>query len=57
MAHGRRWTADQLAKEGLPNPQRCLLCDQDEETLNHLLVSCVFTREVWFNILRSVGLQ
>jgi hypothetical protein len=33
-----------------------LLCDQ-EETLNHLLVSCVFSWEVWFQIMKSVGLQ
>ena len=25
--------------------------------MNHLLVSCVFSREVWFNILKTVGLQ
>jgi hypothetical protein len=56
VAHGRCWIADRLAKKGLAHPQRCLLCDQ-EETLNHLLVSCVVTWEVWFITLRSVGLQ
>jgi hypothetical protein len=55
VAHGRCWTADRLAKEGLPHPPNCLLCDQEEETLNHLLVSCIFSREVWFQIMRSVG--
>jgi hypothetical protein len=57
VAHGRCWTADRLARKGLPHPQRCLLCDQEEETMNHLLVSCVFSREVWFNMLKTVGLQ
>jgi hypothetical protein len=57
VAHSRCWTADRLAEKGLPHPQNCLLCDQEEETLNHLLVSCVFSREVWFQIMRSVGLQ
>ncbi|AQK71168.1 Gamma carbonic anhydrase-like 2 mitochondrial [Zea mays] len=57
VAHGRCWTADRLAKKGLPHPQFCTLCDQEEETLNHLLVSCVFSREVWFQIMKYVGLQ
>jgi hypothetical protein len=56
VAHGRCWTADWLAKKGLPHPHRCLLCDQ-EGTLNHLLVSCVFALQFWFNILRTVGLR
>jgi hypothetical protein len=55
--HGRCWTADRLVKKGMPHPQNCLLCDREEETLNHLLVSCVFSWKVWFNILRCVGLQ
>jgi hypothetical protein len=33
------------------------ICCGQEETLNHLLVSCVFSREVWFQIMKSVGLQ
>jgi hypothetical protein len=56
VAHGRCWTANRLAKKGLPHPQLCLLRDQ-EETLNHLLVSCVFSREVWFQIMKYVWLQ
>ena len=24
----------------LPHPERCSLCDQEEETINHLLLSC-----------------
>jgi hypothetical protein len=56
VAHGRCWTTNRLTKKGLPHPQKCLLCDQ-EETLNHLLVSCVFSREDWFHIMRSVRLQ
>jgi len=33
------------------------LCDQEEETIDHLLVHCVFARELWFNLFRQVGLQ
>ncbi|WVZ50728.1 hypothetical protein U9M48_001955 [Paspalum notatum var. saurae] len=42
----RCWMADRLAKRGLPHPSVCPLCDQEQETMQHLLVSCVFSREV-----------
>jgi len=56
-AHKKCWTAERLAKKGLPHPALCPLCDQVEETLDHLLVSCVFSRQFWFNLLQGLGLQ
>jgi hypothetical protein len=41
----------------LEHPDKCPLCDQEEETVQHLLVSCVFAREVWARLLSIVGLQ
>lgn len=38
--NGRCRTADRLARRNLPHPQACPLCDQAEETIDHLLVSC-----------------
>jgi hypothetical protein len=57
VAHNKCWTADRLAKKGLPHPEHCPLCDQDEETINHLLLSCVFSRQIWFIVLQRLGLQ
>ena len=57
VAHNRCWTADRLARRGLPHPERCPLCDQAAETIDHLLILCVFTREFWFRFLSQVGLQ
>lgn len=53
----RCWTADQLARRGLPHPSYCPLCDQEVENINHLLSTRVFTREFWFFLLCRVGLQ
>jgi hypothetical protein len=53
----RCWTADRLAWHGMDHPKHYLLCDQEEETIDHLLVSYVFAREFWFKILQSVRLQ
>jgi hypothetical protein len=44
-ALNRCYTADRLAKRELDHPERCPLCDQASETLNHIVVSCVFARE------------
>jgi hypothetical protein len=52
-AHDRCWTADRLEKRNLPHAP---LGDQEKETINHLLVGCVFARQFWFVILQRVGL-
>jgi hypothetical protein len=41
VEHNRCWTADRLGKRGMDHPELCLLCDQQEESINHLLVSCL----------------
>ena len=46
-----------LAKRNLPHPNQCPLCDQADETIQHLLTSCVFAREFWFWVLSPLGLQ
>jgi hypothetical protein len=57
VAHNKCWTADRLGKRGLQHLESCPLCDQKGETINHLLVACVFSREVWFLVLQQFGLQ
>lgn len=58
LAYWKRcWTLDHLQWRGLPHPSACPLCDQCDENINHILVECVFSREVWFQALQAVGLQ
>jgi hypothetical protein len=45
VAQRRVWTADRLQKRGMAHPVACPFCDQEQETLDHLLLGCVFTRE------------
>jgi hypothetical protein len=56
VMHNRCWTADRLARRGLPHPSVCPLCDQEEETIQHLLISCVFARQFWYFLLSRSGL-
>ena len=51
----RCWTADRLAKRGLPHPAVCPHCDQAEESIQHLLVSCVCAHHVWTVVLQKLG--
>jgi hypothetical protein len=51
------WTADRLLKRGLPHPDHCALCNQEDETAQHILTSCVFARQFWFGILQPLNLS
>jgi len=57
VAHDRCWTADRLARRGLSHPEHCPLCEQEEETINHILSACVFARQFWHRFLIYIGLQ
>ena len=56
VAHNRCWTADRLARRGLPHPEHCPFCDQEDETIQHLLCSCVFSQQFWFQLFRTFAL-
>jgi hypothetical protein len=41
---------------GMDHPVQCLLCDQEDEDIDHLMLSCVFAREFWYKFLQKVQL-
>ena len=51
----RCWTSDRLARRGLPHQAACPFCYQEEETINHVLLTCVFSRIVWATIFVALG--
>jgi hypothetical protein len=46
-----------IAKRGLSHPEKCPLCDQEAETLDHLLVTCSFSTIFGYQLLRKLGLH
>jgi hypothetical protein len=52
-----RWTADCLACRGLQHSDKCLLCDQEDENIEHLLIGCVVARQFWYTLFHSFGLS
>lgn len=55
--HGRLWTAERRKHHGLQPDGTCILCDQEKETTDHLLLGCVFSRQVWNILLTIVNLH
>ena len=46
-AKNRILTWDKLLKKGFIGPSRCTLCQQSEETMEHLLNNCHYNQQIW----------
>ena len=45
----RFWMADRRLHHGLQNQRSpCYLCNQEEDTVDHITMQCVFARQVWY---------
>lgn len=53
----RHWTADRRRRHGLETDDNCYLCDQQPESMDHILTSCPYSRQVWWNILTVLGVN
>ena len=47
LAHRSILSGENLKKRGMEGPSRCPLCKNEEETTDHLLPGCPFSKEVW----------
>ena len=54
---GRVLTLDLLQKRGWVMTNRCFLCHKSEESIDHLLIHCEKTREVWMVFLSFFGVS
>jgi hypothetical protein len=45
-----------LASRGLPHPDHCVLWDQEDDTAQHILSTCVFARQFCHNLLAPAWL-
>ena len=56
------WKAIECSAKGeMSSLQNCgnsfIFCDQQSETLDHLLLACVFSKEVWVTVIRLLHLE
>ncbi|WVZ88335.1 hypothetical protein U9M48_034869 [Paspalum notatum var. saurae] len=56
VLHGRCWTAERRFRHGLQPTPTCIFCDQLPETMDHILLGCSFSREVWHICLANLHL-
>ena len=52
---GRVLTLDQLQRRGRALANRCFLCEEKEENINHLLLHCKKAKMLWDLVLSIVG--
>jgi hypothetical protein len=55
--HGSCWTGDRRFRHGLQASNLCIMCDQQPETMDHILIACCYSREVWHLWLHNIRLQ
>jgi len=55
--HNRCWTGDRRFRHGLQDSNLCIFCDQEPETLDHIILGCCFSREVWLICLSRVHIN
>lgn len=57
VMHRKCWTAEQRFRHGLQDSPTCVICDQLLKTMDHIVLGCVFSREVWCLLLTKLHLQ
>ena len=56
-AWGKILTLDNLKRRGMTFANRCFLCEEDEETIDHLLIHCKSAKMLWDLFLSMVGIS
>ena len=56
-AWGKVLTMDQLKRRGMYFANRCFMCEEEEENIDHLLIHCKFAKMLWDLLLSIVGIS
>ena len=56
-AWGKILTLDNLKRRGMAFANICFLCEEDEETIDHLLIHCKSAKMLWDLFLSMVGIS
>jgi len=57
VGHSSILTGENLKRRGLEGPSRCALCNSEEESINHLLLTCPYAKEVWNLVLNQMHID
>jgi len=53
LMHNKLLTGDNLEKWKIMGPHRCVLCNNNLESAQHLFMDCTFAKEVWGLVLQD----
>ena len=56
-AWGKILTLDNLKRRGVAFANRCFMCEEEEETIDHLLIHCRSAKMLWDLFLTMVGIS
>ena len=56
-AWGKVLMLDQLKRRGMAFANRCFMCKEEEETIDHLLIHCKSAKMLWDLFLSIVGIS
>jgi len=51
----RHWTADHRRRHSLDTHANCLLSDQEPETIDHIVVTYSYPKQIWWNIRAALN--
>ena len=54
---GKVLTLDQLKRRGMTFVNRCFMCEEEEETIDHLLIHCKIAKMLWDLFLSIIGIS
>ncbi|KAM0873017.1 hypothetical protein ACQ4PT_038342 [Festuca glaucescens] len=52
----RCWTNQRRLRHELSDNDTCALCDQASESIEHLMIQCSFSQQVWFDVCSKLNL-
>ncbi|TVU03236.1 hypothetical protein EJB05_51232, partial [Eragrostis curvula] len=52
----RLWTSERRERHGLQEDATCILCDQEPESSDHLLLQCSYAKQIWWETWVSLGM-
>jgi len=55
--HRKCWTAARRHRHGLQQSPNYVLCSTGVEEIDHILLSCALSQQVWFTVLGVLGLD
>ncbi|XP_058742594.1 uncharacterized protein LOC131615108 [Vicia villosa] len=55
--HGKLGTKDRLYRFGMIHEQRCSMCDDTDENLEHLFFACRVVKSIWSYVLQWLDIQ